>query len=68
MLTAELIDEVRRIVRLESLRAAVFSCASESLDEHVVRLVVAIALEGDTLAATIEYQDASGSVVLGGSL
>ena len=68
MLTAESVDEVRRIVRLEALRAAVFSCASESLDEHIQRLVVAISLEGETLAATIEYQDASGLAVMGGAL
>lgn len=68
MMQAEQIDEIRRIVRLEALRAAVFSVASESLDEHLPRLVVVISLDGETLDATIQYQDASGHVVSGGSL
>jgi len=68
MLTAEMIDEIRRVVRLEALRAAVFSVASESLDDHITRLVVAVALHGETLEATIQYCDESGNVVSGGSL
>jgi len=68
MLNAETIDEVRRVVRLEALRAAVFSVASESLDEHLPRLVVAIEIQGEILEASIQYQDAAGNVVSGGSL
>jgi hypothetical protein len=68
MLNAEQLDEIRRIVRLEALRAAVFSTASESLDEHVPRLVVDIELSGEVLAASISYFDASGVMVGGGTL
>lgn len=68
MMTAEQIDEIRRIVRLEALRASVFSAASESLDDHIPRMVVSIDLEGETLAASIAYHDASGLVISGGSL
>ena len=68
MMQAEQIDEIRRIVRLEALRSAMFSVASESLDEHVPRLVVAIALSGETLDASIQYTDAAGHVISGGSL
>jgi len=68
MMQADQIDEIRRIVRLEALRAAVFSVASESLDEYLPRLVVAIALDGETLDASIQYLDAAGHVISGGSL
>jgi hypothetical protein len=68
MLTAEQLDEIRRIVRLEALRAAVFSTASESLDEYVPRLVVDIELAGENLAASITYFDASGNMTAGGTL
>jgi len=68
MLDAATLDEVRRIVRLEALRAAVLSHASESLDVHIPRLVVVVELEGEALAATIRYHYASGAVAAGGSL
>ena len=68
MMQADQIDEVRRIVRLEALRAAVLSVASESLDAHHCQLVVDVTLEDDTLAATIQYVDSSGNVISGGSL
>lgn len=68
MLNAEQTDEVRRIVRLEALRAAVFSVAAESLDEHIPRLVVDIELADDELSATIQYRDSLGNVTMGGSL
>lgn len=68
MMQAEQIDEIRRIVRLEALRAAVFSVASESLDAHHCQMVVDVTLEGETLAATIQYVDAAGNVITGGSL
>ena len=68
MMQADQIDEVRRIVRLEALRAAVLSVASESLDEHHCQLVVDVTLEGETLAATIQYVDSSGNVISGGNL
>lgn len=68
MMQADQIDEIRRVVRLEALRAAVFSVASESLDEHHCRMVVSVSLDGETLEASIQYVDASGSVVSGGSL
>lgn len=65
---ARQIDEIRRIVRLESLRSAVFSVASESLDVNTPALRVDIALEGDSLAASFYFLDASGGMVSGGSL
>lgn len=68
MLDAATLDEVRRVVRLEALRAAVLSHASESLDVHIPRLVVVVELEGDTLGASLQYRDAAGEVVSGGSL
>jgi len=68
MLTAEMIDEVRRIVRLEALRASVLSVASESLDQHIPRLVVVVALQGETLEASIEYLDSTGAPMSGGAL
>jgi len=68
MLDAVQIDEIRRLVRLEALRAAVFSVASESLDQHTPCLVVSIAIEGETLAATIEFLGPDRSVVMGGTL
>ena len=68
MLNAETIDEVRRIVRLEALRAAVFSVASESLDEHITSFVVAVDLHGETLGASFQYRDSSGVVMAGGTL
>lgn len=67
-LDAHTLDEIRRTIRLEALRAAVFSCASESLDEHIPRLVVAVELVGDLLSASISYQDATGAHMAGGSL
>lgn len=68
MLSADQLDEIRRVVRLEALRAAVFSHASESLDNHISRLVVDIELEGETLTASIQYRDSFGNLVSGGSL
>lgn len=67
-MNAAQIDEVRRIVRLEALRAAVFSVASESLDSDNPRLSVDISLDGETLAASFHYRDAAGNVTMGGSL
>jgi len=67
-MTAQEIDEVRGIVRLEALRSAVFSVASESLDDNITRLVVDISLVGDSLAASFHYSDSSGDVVMGGAL
>ncbi len=67
-MTAQEIDEVRGIVRLEALRSAVFSVASESLDDNITRLVVDISLVGDSLAASFHYSDSSGDVVMGGVL
>jgi hypothetical protein len=68
MLDASQIDEIRRITRLEALRAAVFSVASESLDFHIPRLVVVVAFDGESFDASISYTDAQGSVISGGSL
>jgi len=68
MLDAVQIDEIRRLVRLEALRAAVFSVASESLDNHTPKLVVSIFLDGDVLAATLDFLGADGQVVMGGTL
>jgi len=68
MLTAEHIHEIRAVVRLEALRAAVLSHASESLDDQIPQLVVTVSLAGDTMDATIEYRDPTGHVVSGASL
>jgi len=62
------IDEIRRVVRLENLRAAVFSVASESLDDQNPRLTVEIALDGDVLAASFHYSDQAGNFTIGGAL
>lgn len=68
MMQAEQIDEIRRVVRLEALRAAVLSVASESLDESHCTLRVEVTLEDDSLVATVEYVDYFGKVISGGSL
>jgi hypothetical protein len=68
MLTVEQIDEVRRIARLEALRAAVLSVASESLDEHTPRMVVVCSINGDQVEASIQYQDEGGFPMSGGAL
>jgi len=68
MLDAKQIDEIRRVVRLEGLRSAVFSVASESLDENASRLVVVVTLDEDGFAASISYTDSKGNVISGGSL
>jgi hypothetical protein len=68
MLDAQLVDEIRRVVRLEALRSAAFSYASESLDEHITRMVVAVELQGESLEATICHFDASGVMIGGGTL
>jgi len=68
MLDASQIDEIRRLVRLEALRSAVFSVASESLDQYHTAMVVSCSLEGDSLEASIQFRDAMGNVLLGGSL
>jgi hypothetical protein len=68
MLKAEQIDEVRRICRLESLRSAVLSVASESLDHNTPRLDVSVSLEADELVAVFSYSDGHGHVIAGGNL
>lgn len=68
MLSAEIIHEVRAIVRLEALRAAVLSHASESLDDQIPQLVVTVSLGADSMDATIEYRDPTGHAVSGASL
>lgn len=62
------IAEVRGIVRLEALRASVFSVASESLDSNTPRLRVLVDLENDSFAASFEYLDRAGRCVTGGAL
>lgn len=67
-LTALQLDQVRALVRLESLRAAAYSVASQALDDHVTSLVLTVCLDGDALAASIAYHDQTGFVVSGGDL
>lgn len=63
------VAEIRRIVRLEALRSAVLSVASESLDDSITSMVVSVDLdETGTLGATISFSDRTGHVVTGGSL
>jgi hypothetical protein len=68
MLDAAQIHEIRKLVRLEALRAAVFSVASESLDGNTPRLVVSVDLDDESLSASIQFCSASGHVVMGGTL
>ena len=62
------IAEIRQIHRLEALRSAVYSLASENLDSHITRFVVTVDAEGDTLAAEISWRGADGSPIGGGRL
>ena len=62
------IAQIRQIHRLEALRSAVYSLASESLDENIHKFVVSVEIEGDTLAAEISYIGAGGVVMSGGRL
>lgn len=68
MLEANHIDEIRRICRLEALRSAVLSVASESLDINTPQLVVRVSLDSDQLVATFGFCDPEGFVVAGGDL
>jgi hypothetical protein len=68
MLDANQIDEIRRICRLEGLRSAVLSVASESLDYNTPRLDVSVSLEDDELIAVFSYSDGQGHVIAGGNL
>jgi len=68
MFTDVQVQEIRRIARLEALRAAVFSLASESLDTQTPQLRVVVSLRDDDLVATINYHDAAGHAVMGGTL
>lgn len=67
-MTAEMIHEIRGIVRLEALRAAIFSCASESLDSQTCELVARVKLQHDCLEASFEYCDSNQNVLAGGTL
>lgn len=62
------ISEVRQIVRLEALRAAVYSVAAENLDSNICKLVVSCDLEGDTLGAEIAWFGPGGLPIGGGRL
>jgi len=62
------ISEVRQIVRLEALRAAVYSLASENLDENITRFSVFCSVEEDSLAAEIQWYGPKGHSVGGGRL
>jgi len=62
------IAEIRRVCRLEALRSAVFSVASESLDDQITAMYVTCELEGDTLGARVEFSTSSGAVVMGCTL
>lgn len=68
MLTPEQIHEVRRISRLEALRAAVFSVAAESLEEQTPRLFIEVCFENGELEASFEFGDRNGNVMMGGVL
>jgi len=62
------IEQVRAIARLEALRAAALSVASEAFDDHIVSVTVTMALEGESIVGTIVYFDARGHTVTGGDL
>jgi len=68
MFTDVQVQEIRRIARLEALRAAVFSLASESLDAQTPQVRVCVSLVEDELVATINFHDAAGHAVMGGVL
>ncbi len=67
-LTLAQIDEVRSIARLEALRAAAFSVASESLDGEAVTFTVTMHIEGDELEGSIALSDRVGRVLSAGPL
>ncbi len=67
-MTATDVDEIRRIVRLEALRSAVFSLASESLDEQTPCFTVEVHLDDLEFSASFAFRDSSGNLIAGGSL
>lgn len=62
------IAEIRQIFRLEAARAAVYSLASENLDENVRRVSISCELEGDSFGASIDWYDSKGVAIGGGLL
>lgn len=60
------IVEIRQIVRLECLRSAVVSVASESLDDKVQGFKVSCDCFGETLSADITWLGAGGVEIGGG--
>jgi len=68
MFTDVQVSEIRRIARLEALRAAVFSLAAESLDTQTPQLMVQCFLDQGELSATIAYLDPNGGALMGGEL
>lgn len=62
------ISEVRQIVRLEALRAAVYSVAAENLDQNITRLVVSCDFDADGLGAEIEWFGPNNQPIGGGRL
>jgi chorismate synthase len=62
------IAEIRQIHRLEALRAAVYSLASENLDAHISRLVVTVDSDGDSIGAELLWLSPEGVPMGGGRL
>lgn len=62
------IAQIRQIVRLEALRAAVYSVAAENLDQNITRLVVSCSFEDDSLGAEIQWFGPKDSPIGGGRL
>jgi hypothetical protein len=68
MLTSEQIDQVRRVARLEALRAAVLSVASESLDDQIPTIRITCSVDFEGLVAGYEFLDSKGIAIMGGAL
>jgi hypothetical protein len=62
------IAEIRQIVRLEAARAAVYSLASESLDENISRVSISVEMDAEGLGASIDWYNPQGVAIGGGRL